>query len=63
MISSYTTHKYYSQTSVFEEKQIPDDLVDEMIKKNQDRWIKILNESDLEGNTVKQLITNVKESA
>lgn len=63
VISSYTTHKYYSQTSVFEEKQIPDDLVDEMIKKNQDRWIKILNESDLEDNTVKQLITNVKESA
>tara|TARA_B100001146_G_C16118392_1_gene406858 strand:+ start:284 stop:739 length:456 start_codon:yes stop_codon:yes gene_type:complete len=27
VISSYTTHKYYSQTSVFEEKQIPEDLV------------------------------------
>lgn len=63
VISSYTTHQYYSQTAIFQEKQIPNEVVDELIQERQDLWINNLKNSKLKPDTVKRLITNVKESA
>lgn len=62
-VAPMTVWKYYKQLNIFQEKQIPNDVVDELFQEQQQRWIETLENSKLKPDTVKRLITNVKESA
>ena len=62
-VAPMTVWKYYKQLNIFQEKQIPNEVVDELIQEQQQRWIETLENSKLKPDTVKRLITNVKESA
>ena len=61
VVAPLTVWKYYKQINVFQEKQTPNDLVDQQLIEQQIRWISILEQSNLKKSTVNALINNLKK--